>query len=111
MIAAGRPATVPSMPPPLFLTGCGQVMPRLARCSIRPKKNGRSRAATRFFIEREDEIALAGMDQEIRVLDPLRDALVGQKLADIVAGQKGPKILRRNVGIDGHQMLRPKAKP
>ena len=31
-----------------FFTGCGQVMPRAARCSIRPRKNGRSPAATRF---------------------------------------------------------------
>ena len=31
-----------------FFTGCGQVMPRACRCSIRPRKNGRSLAATRF---------------------------------------------------------------
>src|SRR5664279_4982721 len=45
---AGRPASLPSTPPWRFFTGCGQVMPRVARCSIRPKKNGRSFAATRF---------------------------------------------------------------
>ena len=31
-----------------------------------------------LLVEGEDEIALAGVDQEIGVLDPLRDALVGQ---------------------------------
>ena len=47
-IAAGRPAIFPSIPPCLFLTGCGHVMPRAARCSIKPRKNGRSPSATRF---------------------------------------------------------------
>ena len=42
---AGRPATWPSTAPWRFFTGCGQVMPRAARCSIRPRKNGRSAAA------------------------------------------------------------------
>src|SRR5690349_17020618 len=35
-----------------------------------------------LFIECENEAAVAGMDQEVRVLDPLRDALVGQQRAD-----------------------------
>ena len=47
-IAAGLPATLPSTPPCLFFTGCGQLILRAARCSIRPRKNGRSPSATRF---------------------------------------------------------------
>ncbi len=47
-IAAGRPASLPSVSPSRSCTGCGQMMPRAARCSIRPRKNGRSPAATRF---------------------------------------------------------------
>ena len=37
-----------------------------------------------IFIQREDEIAGAGVHQEIRVLDALRDAFVGEKFADVV---------------------------
>ena len=55
---AGRPAAIvtfldgmwirrPSVVPSRFFTGCGQVMPRLARCSISARKNGRSPSATR----------------------------------------------------------------
>ena len=59
-----------------------------------------------LLVEGEDEIALAGVDQEIGVLDPLGDALVGEQLADVVAGQEGLELLRRNVGIDRHHVLR-----
>ena len=54
------------------------------------------------LVEREDEIAAAGVDQEVRVLDPLGDALVGEQLADVVAGEKGREVFRRDVRIDGH---------
>ncbi len=55
-----------------------------------------------LLVEREDEVAAAGVDEKVRVLDPFRDALVGEQLADIVAGEKGSKILRRYVRVDGH---------
>ena len=48
MMAAGRPARVLSASPLRFLTGSGQLMPRLARCVISARKNGRSFFATRF---------------------------------------------------------------
>ena len=41
-----------------------------------------------LLVERQDEIAAARMQQKIRILDPFRDALIGQKIADIVAGEK-----------------------
>jgi hypothetical protein len=47
-IAAGRPHNWPSVSPARFFTGCGQVMSRAARCSIKARKNGMSPAATRF---------------------------------------------------------------
>ena len=47
-MAAGRPHSVPSVLPLRVFTGCGQVMPRDARCSISARKNGTSPAATRF---------------------------------------------------------------
>jgi hypothetical protein len=42
------------------------------------------------------------VDEKVRVLDPFRDALVGEQVSDVVAGEKGRKVLRRNVGVDGH---------
>ena len=54
------------------------------------------------LVEREDEIAAAGVDQEVRVLDPFGDPLVGEQLADVVAGEKGREVLRRHIGVDGH---------
>ena len=63
------------------------------------------------LIQREDEIALAGMNQKIRVLDALGDALVGQKLADVVTGEELAEVFRRDVGIDSHGSLqRPDSK-
>src|SRR5262249_50096904 len=59
-----------------------------------------------LFVQRENEAAVAGMDQEIRVLDPFRDALVGQQRADIVSRKKLGELFRRNVGVDGHHLLR-----
>ena len=57
------------------------------------------------LVKREDEIAAAGVDEKIRVLDPFGDALVGQQLADVVAGEEGRKIFRRDIGIDRHEAL------
>jgi hypothetical protein len=38
-----------------------------------------------FFVERQDEIGVAGVDEKIGVLDALGDALVGLQLPQIVA--------------------------
>jgi hypothetical protein len=51
------------------------------------------------------------MDQEIRVLDPFCDALVGQQRADIVSSEELGELFRRNVSIDGHHLLRALAAP
>src|SRR5690242_3487404 len=58
------------------------------------------------LIERQDEAASAGVNQEVRVLDPFRNTLVRQKLANIVAGEELAELFRGNVGIDGHLLLR-----
>ena len=55
-----------------------------------------------LLVEGEDEIAAAGVDEEIRVLDPFRDALVGEQFPDVVIGEEGPEVFRRYVGIDRH---------
>jgi hypothetical protein len=58
------------------------------------------------LIEREDEVAGRGVDQEIGVLDPLGDTFVGQEVADRVAGQEGFEFFHPDIGIDGHRLLR-----
>ena len=55
-----------------------------------------------LFVERQDEIAGGGVDEEVRILHPLGDPLVGQELAEIVVRQEIGQVFRRNVGIDGH---------
>ena len=48
MMAAGRPASSPSIAPERAAIGCGQEMPRAARWRISSRKNGRSAGFTRF---------------------------------------------------------------
>ena len=48
VIAAGLLQSSRSTAPSLPWTGTGQGTPRAARCSINPRKNGRSLASTRF---------------------------------------------------------------
>src|SRR5262249_45708410 len=58
-----------------------------------------------LFVERENESPGAGVHQEIRILDALRDAFVGEELADIVTREKAGEALRRHVGVDRHPAL------
>src|SRR4029077_3530130 len=55
-----------------------------------------------LLIECEDVVAARGVDQEVRVLHALRDALVRQELAEIVLAQEIGQILRRDIGVNGH---------
>ena len=55
------------------------------------------------LVERQDEVAGAGMDQKIRVLDAFGDALVGQQLADVVAGEEAGEVFRRDIGVNRHK--------
>ena len=55
-----------------------------------------------LLIERQDEIAAIGVQQEVRVLDAFGNALVRQQLAELVAGEAGSQILGRDVRVDGH---------
>src|SRR5262249_12862266 len=54
------------------------------------------------FVEREDEVTAARMDEEVRVLHTFRDAFIGEQLPNVVTGEKRPKLLRHHIGIDGH---------
>jgi hypothetical protein len=55
-----------------------------------------------LFVERQDEAAGRGMEQEVGVLDTLGDALEGQELPDVVAREMGRELLGGDIGIDGH---------
>src|SRR5690606_26592302 len=44
-----------------------------------------------------------GVKQEVRVLDPFGNTLVGKQIADGVAFQERAELHLGNVGIDGHQ--------
>ena len=55
-----------------------------------------------FLVKRENEIAAAGMNEKIRILDALGNALIGEQLPDVVTGEKGSKVFRHHVGVDGH---------
>src|SRR4029077_13905707 len=58
-----------------------------------------------LFIERQDEIAALGGDEEIRVLDTLGNALAGQHFANVVKGDKGPQLVIGDIGINGHRFI------
>ena len=55
-----------------------------------------------LLVEREDEISRARVHQEIGVLDTFRDALVGQQLSELVAGEEAREVVGGDVGVDGH---------
>ena len=78
----------PRCRPFLSRTGCGQGMPRAARCSISPRKNGRSSAATRFSYSVRMKLPPVGLQIEIGILDALGDALEARERADVVAGEE-----------------------
>ncbi len=55
-----------------------------------------------LLVERENEIAATGVQEKIRVLDALRDAFIGQEIAEVVGAQECRNFLGRDIGIDGH---------
>src|SRR5437588_354381 len=55
------------------------------------------------LIQRQNEIAAAGVHEEIGVLDSFRNALIGKELANVVASEEIGKILGGHVGVDGHR--------
>ncbi len=56
-----------------------------------------------LFIQRQDEVAGRGMQQEIGILDALGDALVGQQFAEIVMPQEFRKLVGGDVGVNRHR--------
>jgi hypothetical protein len=101
-MAAGRPASLPSVLPALFFTGCGQVMPRLCQMLHQRQEERQIAFGNAPLIERQNEIAAAGVDQEIRVLDTLGNAFIGQQLADVVIVEEAGKLFRSDIGVNRH---------
>ena len=58
-----------------------------------------------LLVERQDEGALGRVHDVVGVLDAFGDALVGQELAQPVAGDEGREVLVRDFGVDGHGAL------
>ncbi len=55
-----------------------------------------------LLVEGEDVGTRGGVQDEVGVLHPLGDALVGQEIADLVGGKEGGQRLVRNLGVDRH---------
>ena len=58
-----------------------------------------------LLVERQDEPATLGMEDEIGVLDALRDPLAREEAADIVARKEARELVGRDVGVNGHALL------
>ena len=94
-IAAGRPASVPSTPPCVFLTGCGQVSAARRQMLHQAEKERQVVRRDALFIQREDEMAGRAVHEEIGILDALGDALVGQQFADARNRRESGRARRR----------------
>ena len=55
-----------------------------------------------LFIKGQNEIAVHGRQQVIRVLYPLGDPLAGQHLADVVERCEGSELFVGDLGVDSH---------
>ena len=67
------------------------------------KEEGQVAFVHPLFEKGEDVAAGFCAEQEVGVLNALRDALEGQDLAKIVVGQKGRQIIVADVGVNGHE--------
>src|SRR5437762_2937686 len=54
-----------------------------------------------LLVERQDEPVGSGFDEVITILYPLGNALCGEQLADVVAGEKLGDLINGHMGIDG----------
>ena len=56
-----------------------------------------------LLVEREDVGAALGEQQVVGVLDPLGDALAGERRADVVLRDERGKFVVGDFGVDGHR--------
>ena len=101
-IAAGRPASSPMTAPFRRLTGSGQLMPLRSRCCISADEKRQVLALYALFVERQDVGAARRLEQEVRVLDALGNALAGHELADLIVAQERAELVVGDFGVDRH---------
>ena len=104
MIAAGRPASVLSVSPFLLLERLRAIDAVRGEMRHQAEEERQVAFGDALFIQRQDERAGAGVQQEIGILDALGDALVGEQLADVVIAEKLRKLVGGDVGIDRHRL-------
>ena len=105
MIAAGRPASVPSASPLRFLTGCGQMMPCVGKMRHQAEKERQIVDRHALFIQRQDETirtwCAAGSWNSRRLRRcPCRTAVRRCR-----SRQKVRKLVGGDVGIDRHALV------
>ena len=100
MSAAGRPASVPNSLPSWRSTGSGQEMPFSGEVVHQAEKERQIVGVDALFVERQDEGAGGGVEEEIRVFRTLGDALVGEQPSRRIFLQEGLELAFGNVGID-----------
>ena len=72
------------------------------------EEEGQVAGVDALFVQRQDEAAGGGVDEVVAVLDPFRDALGGDEVADIViAAQEGGQRFCGHLCVDGHAVLFP----
>ena len=103
MIAAGRPASVLSASPLRVLQRLRTVDAVAGQMRHQAEKERQVAPGDALLIQRQDEIAGAGVQQEVGILDALGDALVGQQFADVVIAQEFRKFVGGDVGVNRHR--------
>src|SRR5260221_4393513 len=66
-----------------------------------PEEERQVRRINAFLVERQDELALLGDHQVVRILDALGDALQRLHRTEVVAGHEGVEFLVGDFGVDG----------
>ena len=67
-----------------------------------PQEEGQVVDPDPLLIQGQDVGAAVGLQIEIGILDPLGNALEGQRHADLVAGEQALQLLEADIGIDRH---------
>ncbi len=95
MIAAGRPASVLSASPLAVLHRQRTADAARGQMLHQAEEERQVAFGDALLVQRQDEGARAGVQQEVGVLDALGDALVGQQFADVVMRSGTPQARRR----------------
>ena len=70
-----------------------------------PEEERQVRLLDALFVQRQDEGACRGVQQEVGILRAFGDALVGEQLADRIILQESGKLALRHIGINRHHTV------